>query len=91
MRADVNAGKASATFMKTESKTNQDRAPQTDNRKATARLIATFAGSRILRHHDGSLDVCSTSLTERNAALAWICAVSPDLALRVRPCPEPTH
>ncbi len=75
--------------MNTNLKPDQDRAPDTDSRKATARLIATFGGSRILRHHDGSLDVCSNTITERNAALAWICAVSPELALRVRLEPEP--
>jgi hypothetical protein len=60
-----------------------------DSRKATARLVATFGGARILRHRDGSLDVLSATTSERNAALAWICAVSPDLALRVRRCPAP--
>jgi len=60
-----------------------------DSRKATARLVATFGAARILRHRDGSLDVLSATASERKAALAWICAVSPDLALRVRRCPTP--
>lgn len=60
-----------------------------DRRKATGRLIATFGSARILRHRDGSLDVLGATASERNAALAWICAVSPDLALRVRRCPAP--
>jgi hypothetical protein len=74
--------------MNTEFPQDQKRGPQADSRKATARLIATFGGSRILRHRDGSLDVSSTTTAERAAALAWICAVSPDLARRVRRCPE---
>jgi hypothetical protein len=89
VQADVNAGKTGVTFMNTESHPSQQCGPQADSRKATARLIATFGGSRILRHRDGSLDGASTTTAERAAALAWICAVSPDLARRVRRCPAP--
>ena len=89
---------ASATFLgvqtrkklMTDETTNTPRVNRPDDsRKATARLVATFGAARILRHRDGSLDVLSATASERNAALAWICAVSPDLALRVRRCPAP--
>lgn len=74
----------------TDETTNSSQVAQPgDGRKATGRLVATFGGARILRHRDGSLDVLGTTTSERNAALAWICAVSPDLALRVRRCPAP--
>jgi len=75
--------------MNTEMQPNPNRGRPAENCKATARLITTFGGSRILRHRDGSLDVCSRTPTERAAALAWICVVSPDLAMRVRRSPEP--
>jgi len=68
---------------------NQSSEQRSDLRKATGRLIATFGATRILRHRDGSLDLSSDSATERNAALAWMYAVSPGLAVRVRRCPNP--
>lgn len=74
--------------MNTKVQYSPEEARPVDRCKGTARLIATYGGSRILRHRDGSLDVCSSSPREREAALAWICAVSPDLAQRVRRCPE---
>ena len=55
-----------------------------DSRKATARLLATIGSARILRHRDGSLDVCGAVGAERNAALTWLCTVSPALVARVR-------
>lgn len=73
--------------MKTEISPSPVRGLPAESCKSTARLVATFGGSRILRHHDGSLDVCSNSPTERDAALAWMCVVSPDLVRRVRPGP----
>jgi len=74
--------------MKTETNLPLSASLPRDERKSTARLIAMFGESRIVRHRDGSLDVCSGSAGERNAALAWICAVSPDLVLRVRRGPD---
>jgi hypothetical protein len=76
--------------MNTETNPHRDAGSTTDSRKSTARLIATFGGSQILRHRDGSLDVCNNDVRERNATLAWLCAVSPDLALRVRRSPMPS-
>jgi hypothetical protein len=73
-------------FMKTEPNISQESQPAADRRKATGRLIATFGAARILRHRDGTLDVCSETPTERNATLAWLFTVSPELAVRVRRC-----
>ena len=75
--------------MKAEVNIQQVQPQPDDGRKATSRLIATFGASRILRHRDGTIDVCSDSAAERNAALAWMYAVSPGVAARVRPCPAP--
>lgn len=53
---------------------------------AAGRVIATVGAARILRHQDGSLDVHGPTANERDAALAWLFAVSPGLLHRVRPC-----
>lgn len=74
--------------MNTEPNINQPGEPRADLRKATGRLIATFGAARILRHRDGTLDVFSNTPTERNAALAWMYTISPDLAVRVRRCSQ---
>jgi len=75
--------------MSTETNPSQKSERPVDLRKTTGRLIATFGAARILRHRDGTLDVCSETLSERNAALAWLFTVSPDLAGRVRRCATP--
>lgn len=74
--------------MNNENEMNQANVLCGDVRKATGRLIATFGAAQILRHRDGSLDVTSNNPTERNAALAWMYTISPELAGRVRRCPE---
>lgn len=74
--------------MKTESNNNEPTEPRMDLRKATGRLIATVGAARILRHRDGTLDVSCNTPNERNAALAWMYAISPELAGRVRRCSQ---
>ena len=75
--------------MNAETPPSPVRGAAVDSCKSTARLIATFGGARILRHRDGSLDVSGRTPGERQAALAWICAVSPELARRVRRAETP--
>lgn len=52
----------------------------------SGRLIAKIGSARILRGHDGFLDIYSDSPGARNAALAWMFAVNPSMFGRLRRC-----